>query len=303
MSHRQDLLKRIEALEISRKLIDDEIAQAKASLEQIEAKQQAAWEENPYVKDRTTKRLAEYFRSLGYSIVSLLTKAPDNPCYAISKQIWNGRIVMVPFLRQMYLYRSGVDEFEYPISELSGTDKADLLNLCRRMQDSGWIKFSKVKDVLHVRATFPKTLKNFPNGGWTEEANRYLIKKVLSDYSANHKIKYKVFWDVKLKLLESEKDNLNDIQLDIVAQIKDRAQNKDRYRFYVFETKSGLLPDIRDWVNRADIFNQNGNRFITCCMDSEANHKYFRPYRLMALEKIEKLFPELLDRDFPQTEA
>ena len=44
MSHRQDLLKRIEALEISRKLIDDEIAQAKNSLEQIEAKQQAAWE-------------------------------------------------------------------------------------------------------------------------------------------------------------------------------------------------------------------------------------------------------------------
>ena len=95
MSHRQDLLKRIEALEISRKLIDDEIAKAKASLEQIEAKQQAIWKEKPYVNDRTTERLAEYFRSLGYSIVSLLTKAPDNSCYAISKQIWNGRKVMV----------------------------------------------------------------------------------------------------------------------------------------------------------------------------------------------------------------
>jgi hypothetical protein len=302
MSHRQDLLKRIEALEISRKLIDDEIAKAKASLEQIEAKQQAIWKENPYVNDRTTERLAEYFRSLGYSIVSLLTKAPDNSCYAISKQIWNGRKVMVPFLQQMNLYRSGVDEFEYPISELSGTDKADLLNLCRTMHDSGWLKYSNDKDVLHVRATFPKNLKNFPNGGWTEEANRYLIWKVLTDYSANHNIRYKVFWDVKLKLLESEKDNLNDIQLDIVAQIKDRAQNKDRYRFYVFETKSGVL-GIDKWVERAKIFNQNGNRFITCCMDPKANYKYFMPYRLMALEKIEKLFPELLDRDFPQTEA
>lgn len=301
MSRKQDLLKRIEALEISRELIDDKIAQAKASLEQIEAKQQAAWEENPYVRDRTTKQLAKYFQSLGYSIVSLLTKAPDNSCYAISKQIWNGRKVMVPFLLQMY--HSGVDEFEYPISELSGTDKADLLNLCRTMQDSDWLTYSNVKDVLHVRATFPKSLKNFPNGGWTEEANRYLIWKVLTDYSANHNIRYKVFWDVKLKLLESEKDNLNDIQLDIVAQIKDRAQNKDRYRFYVFETKSGLLPCIRDWVDRADIFNQNDNRFITCCMDSEVNHKYFRPYRLMPLEKLEKLFTKLLDRDFPQPDA
>ena len=301
MSHRQDLLKRIEALEISRKLIDDEIAQAKASLEQLDEKLEAAWLDNPHVQDRTTKRLAKYFQSLGYSIVSLLTKAPDNSCYAISKQIWNGRKVMVPFLLQMY--HSGVDEFEYPISELSGTDKADLLNLCRTMQDSGWLTYSNVKDVLHVRATFPKNLKNFPNGGWTEEATRYLIWKVLTDYSANHNIRYKVFWDVKLKLLESGNNNLNDIQLDIVAQIKDRAQNKDRYRFYVFETKSGSLPCIKDWVARADIFNQDGNRFITCCMDPKANYKYFMPYRLMALEKIEKLFPELLDRDFPQTEA
>lgn len=300
MSRKQDLLKRIEALEISRELIDDKIAQAKASLEQIEAKQQAAWEENPYVRDRTTKQLAKYFQSLGYSIVSLLTKAPDNSCYAISKQIWNGRKVMVPFLLQMY--HSGVDEFEYPISELSGTDKADLLNLCRTMQDSDWLTYSNVKDVLHVRATFPKSLKNFPNGGWTEEANRYLIWKVLTDYSANHNIRYKVFWDVKLKLLESEKDNLNDIQMDIVAQIKDRAQNKDRYRFYVFETKSGAL-GIQKWVERAEIFNKDGNRFITCCMDSEVNHKYFRPYRLMPLEKLEKLFTKLLDRDFPQPDA
>ena len=288
MSQRQDLLKRIEALEISRKLIDDEIAQAKASLEQIEARQQATLEENPYVKDRTTKRFAESFRTLGYYIVSLLTKAPDTDnSYAIAKQIWNGRSIMLPFLK--YLHQSGSKEFEYPIAELSGTDKTDLLNLCKRMQDSGWIEFSKVKDVLHVQA-FPKRLKNFPNGGWTEEANRYLIKKVLSDYSANHKIKYRVFWDVKLKLLDSEKDNLNDMQLDIIAQINDR--------FYVFETKSGVL-GIQKWVERAEIFNQNGNRFLTCCIDSSVNPKLFQPYRLLSLEHLEKQLIELLDYDFP----
>ena len=292
MSQRQDLLKRIEALEISRKLIDDEIAQAKASLEQIEAKLQATLEENPYVKDRTTKRFAEYFRTLGYYIVSLLTKVPDTDnSYAIAKQIWNGRSIMLPFLK--YLHQSGSKKFEYPIAELSGTDKTDLLNLCKRMQDSGWIEFSKVKDVLHVQA-FPKRLKNFPNGGWTEEANRYLIKKVLSDYSANHKIKYRVFWDVKLKLLDSEKDNLNDMQLDIIAQINDR--------FYVFETKSGVL-GIQKWVERAEIFNQNGNRFLTCCIDSSVNPKLFQPYRLLSLEHLEKQLIELLDYDFPPAQS
>ena len=293
MSHRQDLLGRIEALELSRKLIEDEITQAKASLEQIEARIDSTWQKNPYVQDRTTKRLAEYFRTLGYSIVSLLTKAPDTDnSYAIAKQIWNGRsIIMRPFLK--YLHQSGSKEFEYPIAELSGTDKADLLNLCKRMQDSGWIEFSKVKDVLHVQA-FPKRLKNFPNGGWTEEANRYLIKKVLCDYSASHKIKYRVFWDVKLKLLDSEKDNPNDMQLDIIAQINDR--------FYVFETKSGVL-GIQKWVERAEIFNQNGNRFLTCCIDASVNPKLFRPYRLLTLELLEKQLVALLDDDFPPTKS
>ena len=294
MSQRQDLLKRIEALELSRKFFDDEIAQAKASLEQIEAKQQAALEENPYVKDRTTKRFAEYFRTLGYSIVSLLTKAPDkDPRYAISKQIWNGKSIMLPFLK--YLHQSGSKEFEYPIAELSGTDKTDLLNLCKNMQDSEWIEYSKVKDVLHVKA-FPKKLKNFECGGWAEEATRYLIQKVLIDYSNEHKnrFKYRVFWDVKLKLLDSEKDNLNDMQLDIIAQINDR--------FYVFETKSGVL-GIQKWVERAEIFNQNGNRFLTCCIDFSVNPKLFHPYRLLSLEHLEKHLIELLDYDFPPAQS
>ena len=75
MSHRQDLLKRIEALEISRKLIDDEIkriealkisrelidekiALANLSLENLEAEQEAIWKENQFVKcNLTTKDL------------------------------------------------------------------------------------------------------------------------------------------------------------------------------------------------------------------------------------------------------
>ena len=173
MSQKQELLKRIEALELAPKVIDDEIARSKASLEQIEAKLAAIWSETPFAQDRTTKRLAEYFRSLGYGIVSLLTKAPDSSWYAISKQIWNGRNFMVPFLKAMY--QSGKKEFEYPIDNLSGTDKTDLLNLCRTMQDHAWLTFRKVKDVLHVCPTFPKSQRNFLNGGWTEEANRYLI--------------------------------------------------------------------------------------------------------------------------------
>ena len=135
MSHRQDLLKRIEALEISRKLIDDEIAQAKASLEQIEAKQQATWEDNQYVKDRTTRRLAEYCRSLGYFIVGCRTKEPDSVFYAIAKTILKRREDAVPFLKELYSY--GNKEFSYPIAELPADRKTDFLNICTQMQNNG----------------------------------------------------------------------------------------------------------------------------------------------------------------------
>ena len=80
------------------------------------------------------------------------------------------------------------------------------------------------------------------------------------------------------------------MQLDIIAQINDR--------FYVFETKSGVL-GIQKWVERAEIFNQNGNRFLTCCIDSSVNPKLFQPYRLLSLEHLEKQLVELLDYDFP----
>ncbi len=312
MSRKQDLLKRIEALEISgeliddelkriedlkklRKFIDDEIAKAKASLEQLEAKQEAIWKENQYVKDPATRPLAEYCRSLGYFIVGCQTKEPKSEFYAIAKTILKYQEDAVPFLKELYK-RHGDKEFSYSIAELPASRKTDFLNICTEMQKNKWISFkkNKSKSELLVISSIPKKDKSFLNGGWAEEANRYLVNKVLTDYSANHEIKYKVFWDVKLKLLESENNNLNDMQLDLVAKINDR--------FYVFETKSGVL-GIDKWVKRAGIFNQNGNRFITCCMDPKANYKYFMPYRLMALEKIEKLFPELLDRDFPQTEA
>lgn len=315
MSHRQDLLKRIEALEISRKLIDDEIkriealkisrelidekiALANLSLENLEAEQEAIWKENQFVKDKTTRPLAEYCRSLGYSVVECQTQEPDSAFYAIAKTILKYREDAVPFLKELYK-RHGDKEFSYSIAKLPADRKTDFLNICTEMKKNGWISFTKNKSKTEVLVTssIPKTNKSFLNGGWAEEANRYLVNKVLTDYSSKHKIKfkYRVFWDVKLKLLESEKNNLNDMQLDLVAKINDR--------FYVFETKTGAL-GIQKWVERAEIFNQNGNRFLTCCIDySSVDPKLFQPYTLLSLEHLEEQLIELLDRDFPQTEA
>ena len=292
MSHKQELLKRIEALELSRKLIDDEITQAKESLKQIESEQIAVWEGNLFVKDRTTRKLANYFRSLGYVIVGCQTKEPDSEYYAIAKTILRRREDAVPLLKE--LYKNSDKEFSYSIAKLPSDRKTDLLNICTQMQNNGWLRYSKSKSEILIISTFPKSEKNFLNGGWAEDANRYLVNKVLTDYSRSHRLKFKVFWDVRLKLIDSDRSNSHDIQLDLVAQINEI--------FYIFETKSGAL-GIQKWVERAEIFNQNGNRFLTCCMDSSINPKLFQPYRLLSLEKLEEQMTALLDYDFSQPNA
>ena len=296
MSHRQDLLNRIEALEISRQLIDDEIAKAKASLQQIEDKQQATWEENQFAKIRTTKRLAEYCRSLGYFIVGCQTKEPDSKYYALAKTILKRREDAVPFMKE--LFRHGNEEFSYPIAGLPADRKTDLLNICTEMQKNGWISFTntKNKSEILVTSSFPKAARNFLNGGWAEEANRYLVNKVLTEYAGSHKLKYKVFWDVRLRQIDSDRSNENDLdmQLDLAVQLNDI--------FYIFETKTGAL-GIQKWVERAQIFNQNGNRFLTCCTDSSVNPKLFQPYSLLALDHLEEQLIELLDRDFQPAES
>ena len=293
MSRRQDLLNRIEALEKSRKLIDDKITKAKASLEQLDAEQQAAWEENPYVKDRTTRRLAEYCRSLGYFIVGCQkTKEPASVFYAIAKTILKRREDAVPFMKE--LYRQGKKEFSYPIAGLPADRKTDLLNICSEMRKNGWISYTQNKSEILVASSFPKAARNFLDGGWAEEANRYLVNKVLSDYAGSHKLKYKVFWDVRLKLIDSDSSNPNDMQLDLAVQLNEK--------FYIFETKSGAL-GIQKWVERAQIFNQNGNRFLTCCTDSSVNPKLFQPYSLLALDHLEEQLIELLDQDFQPAES
>ena len=286
MSYKQDLLKRIEALEVSRNLIDGEIATAKASLKQLEDKQQAAWAENPYVKDRKTKRLAEYCRSLGYIVVGCQTKEPDSSFYMIAKTILKRHDDAVPFLKELYSHRN--KEFSYSIVELPADRKTDLLNICTQMGKNGWISFSKDKSALRVTSSFPKSESNFLNGGWAEYANRYLLNKVLTDYSRSHKLKFKIFWDIRLKRIDTNNSSSHDMQLDLAAQIDDI--------FYIFETKSGVF-GIQRWVERANIFNQNGNRFLTCCLDSSINPKLFQPYSLLPLEHLEEQLTKLLDHD------
>ena len=290
MTTRQELQQRIGALELSRDLLDSEIAEARAALRKIEEGIEKKWRENPFAADRATKSLAAYFRELGYFLVGCENLNTETPFYQISKQIWKQQEVVRPFLRALFKHRAV--PFVYPLTDVPADRKNSLINLCKVMQNNEWMTFSHDKSELRIQPSFPKSKLSFLNGGWAEDANRYFVYKVLGDYAKNHKLKYKVFWDVRLKQIDSDKNNSNDMQLDLVAQINDF--------YYVFETKSGTL-GLQKWVERAAIFNLHRNRFLICsAAPVPLDPAFFKPYRLLTLDRLEEELPKLLDADLKE---
>lgn len=245
-------------------------------------------DKDQYLTQCATKKLAEFFYSHNMYIVDLHNGKNIQEHYAISKQIWNCRIVALPFIK--YFYKNTKQTFSYDIKELSPSDKTNLLNICANFTKLGWLKFEQKKDEIVVSSSIPPQYKTFLNGGWAEEVNRYLIVKTLNDFTKAHPMKYKLFWDVKLKHIDSTGDNKNDMQLDFIVEVKDR--------FYIFETKSGSVLSIDKWVDRARTFNHDQHRFITCCADEHLNPMIFAPFRLLALPTLEKQFTDLLMKDF-----
>ena len=291
MSSRQELLRQIESLELARNLLDDEIARTKALLAGIEADIDRKWRENDFAQQPRTRKLAEYLRSLGFLIADCQTAAPSDFFYKIAKQVWNCRQEAVPFFKALFQAGTANREFDYPVSSRTSAAGVGFLNLCARMQTEGIFSFTRKGDTIHVVPRLTGEQRTFLSGGWAEEVNRYLVRKVLTEYAGRRKLTFKVFWDLRLKSVDSDPGGGPDMQLDLAVQINDR--------FYVIETKAGVTLEIRKWMERAAIFNQNGNRFMTCSASSGADHRFFRPYTLLSFENIETQLPRILDRDFP----
>ena len=93
---------------------------------------------------------------------------------------------------------------------------------------------------------------------------------------------------MKLAKIESKKMT-SDMQLDVVVQLKER--------FYVFETKTGIL-GIDKWVARAKMFSvDHKSRYITCCADETIPPRLFAPYHLVSLSQLKEKMSEMLEKD------
>ena len=242
-----------------------------------------------------TKKLAKFFYAHRMRLVELQASNVSQELYPIAKQIWNCRTISLPFIK--HLHRNAKQAFTYDVKNLSPSDLTDLLNLCKELAKKSWLEyqFNRKEDIIEVKPSISGPPKNFLNGGWAEETNRCLIVKALDAFSKTHTIKYKLFWDVKLKSFDSPAEKSHDMQLDLVVEIN--------ARFYIFETKSGCTLNISKWVDRARLFNHDQHRFITCCADENLNYKIFTPFYLFALPTLEKQFADMLNEDFPDDDA
>lgn len=267
-------------IEFARSVLEERLTALKAERDQHRTDEHAT--------ARVTHRLAEFFKAHGLYIVGLHSGKRSKDNYALAKQMWRSRAVLLPFVKK--LSQNKEPSFVYETTSLLVTDITDLKNFCDMLAKHGWISFKLVPDGFEVAPSLRGVQKQFLRGAWAEEINLYLIDKTLKTFTLSRRQGYKLFWDLKLKRIESDKDNGHDMQLDLVAEVGDR--------FYVFETKSGFVLSIDKWVDRTRLFDDKKNRFITCTANEKLNPLIFSPFCLFALPTLEEQFLAMLQADF-----
>ncbi len=276
----EEIQKEIAHIEYARAVLDERRTALKTERDQHRADEHAT--------AKVTKRIAEFFKAHGLYIVGLHSGERSKDHYALAKQMWRSRAVLLPFVKK--LSQNKEQSFVYETTSLSVTNKTDLKNLCDMLAKNGWISFKTVPEGFEITPSMRGVQKQFLSGAWAEEINLYLIDKTLKTFTQSRRLGYKLFWDLKLKRIDSDKVNGHDMQLDLVAEVGDR--------FYIFETKSGFVLSIDKWVDRTLLFDDGKNRFITCTADDKLNPLIFSPYRLFALPTLEEQFLKMLQEDF-----
>lgn len=238
--------------------------------------------ENPFGLKKETRRLATYFWCKGLLITSIQESTPIvRARYNLAKTILDAQDALLPVLRFLY----GRKDDAYCISNLSATDKTSVCNFLAQLKRMQWLDYEKKKDLISVSRKIPKDQYVFFNGGWAEDAARYVIEKTLHDLDIPFN---KSFREVKVEGV-SGKGNVH--EFDFVVEFEDR--------FYIFEMKTGAL-GVERWIDHARMFNdaKGVNRFLMCSNDDSINARLFQPYRLFHLKTLDSEFGEYVKQEF-----
>jgi hypothetical protein len=273
----KELAALITARDVLQKQIDERVA----------LRRQEMLSADSFYRERKTRRLAAYFSDLGFRIVSCVGKEQVLVETRAANLLFKIKEIALPIFKK--LVAKGNKEVSAELDCFGGSDKNSLLQLCDAFEKLKWIKTERTKHVLRIVRLNDTAATCFWHGSWAEYVNRSLVVKTLQAFANSRKCRFDVFHDVRLAKCEPTGKPI-DMQLDLVAQLNDR--------FYVFDTKTGVLC-IDKWVDRARLFSAaRCSRFITCCADEDIPPRLFEPYTLIPLGQLETRLMDVLNEDF-----
>ncbi len=243
-------------------------------------------ERDQFFKERKTRKLASFVAELGYRVLDFTSKEHSLQTKPAALLLYRIKEYAVPIFKK-FVTKTCKKQI-IPLDDLEPKVKTTFLQLCDAFERLGWIATERGKHEITICRLNDKEAAQFWHGSWAEVVNRSLVESTLQDFAKEHKCRFDIFFDVKLAKIELEKTT-PDMQLDIIAQLKDR--------FYIFETKTGIL-GIDKWVARAKMFTvDQKSRFITCCADETIPPYLFEPYTLLPLSQLKEQMTRMLKED------
>lgn len=254
--------------------------------ERVAIRNRKILERDQFFKERKTKKLASFVAELGYRVLDFTSKEHSLQTKPAALLLYRIKEYAVPIFKK-FVTKTCKKQI-IPLDDLEPKVKTTFLQLCDAFERLKWIATERGKHEITICRLNDKEAAQFWFGGWAEVVNRSLVESTLQDFAKKHKCKFDIFFDVKLAKIESEKAT-PDMQLDIIAQLKDR--------FYIFETKTGIL-GIDKWVARAKMFTvDQKSRYITCCADETIPPYLFEPYTLLPLSQLKEQMTRMLKED------
>lgn len=274
-------------------LLEQHIAQAKMQLEATRAKQAAIEAFLAQPRPKEIKHLATYFAQEHGLLLEAHTSGKLSADYRLAKTIWNNYDTVRPFLQVLLqCVKAKRPAFLYPeeaLPPIEQTEMPTLLTFCNTLKQRAFLSAKKSGQRLEI--TLEKPDRMFLDGQWAEYVTRYLIDVTLKEITAERKLAYRLFSNLKFKRPGEEQKTA--MELDVVAQIGDR--------FYIFETKSGVVPNVIKWVDRSRFFSPNihsRSRYFMCTPRDEFNCQHFRPLYLLTFKQMKNELAKIIRRDF-----
>ena len=261
---------------------------------------------------RLIRDFAELLSKKGFEIANSEFVSQEPPSeYKFAKQIFNNKIVLLPFLLKAALTIKDTDS-RFSVRPTWSEDYGKLQTFLDTLKEDGFVlNWTKEGNEYDVELSQDGDKMKFFRSDWAEMCFRYIIMKVVQQFcqTMTPALSYKAFQNVEIKTCERLITELglvvqkafpnveiksNDklfTELDLVVQIENQ--------FYLFEVKSGPRINIMQWAKHEAFVDKQGYiKHIVCTVHDNIPENIFEPQILMTIASLEKRLLKLLETDF-----